>query len=243
MLNRRDFMVSAIAFGSLGVLPAMAQRASDYVLPQEYLPKPVRLPTPVEPGEIHVDPISYKLYWTLPGGQAVQYTVGVGRDNLYEAGTFFIGAKKEWPSWTPTRDMIARQPELYAQWAGGMPGGPNNPLGARALYLFTRERGDTFLRIHGTNDPGTIGMAVSNGCTRLVNDHAIDLYDRVPLGSRVVLHPKSGSSWTTAVNAGDAHVEPFGSDIPNTPAVASEPSEGDRMCIDVLRRAVRCSPY
>ena len=86
--------------------------------------------------------------------------------------------------------MIGRQPELYAKWAGGMPGGVDNPLGARALYLFTSERGDTFLRIHGTNDPRTIAIAVSNGCTRLVNDHAIELYNQVPLGTRVVLHPK-----------------------------------------------------
>ena len=242
MLNRRDFMASAIAAGSLGVLPAFAQRASGYVLPQEYLPKRVRLRTPVEPGEIHVDPVRFRLYWTLPEGRAIQYTVGVGMENLYEAGTFFIGAKKEWPAWTPTREMIGRQPELYARWAGGMPGGPDNPLGARALYLFTPERGDTFLRIHGTNDPRTIDMAVSNGCTRLVNEHAIDLYDRVPLDSRVVLHPKSGRGWSAAPDSPFGRV---GRDIRGAQTVESEPSvpsEPDQMCIDVLGRTVKCNP-
>ena len=181
-------MISAIATGSLAVSPAFAQ---GYRLPREFLPSVVRVRPALEPGEIHVDPNAFKLYWTLPQGKAIKYSVGVGRDNLYEAGIFFVGAKKEWPSWTPTGDMIARQPELYAKFAGGMPGGPNNPLGARALYLFTRERGDTFLRIHGTKEHQTIGAAVSNGCTRLINEHVIDLYNRVPIGSRVVLHPKS----------------------------------------------------
>jgi len=128
---------------------------------------------------------------TLPRGRAIRYTVGVGRTDLYEAGTFYVGAKKEWPSWTPTPGMIARQPEQYAKFANGMPGGVNNPLGARALYLFTPERGDTFLRIHGTSDPRTISAAVSNGCARLVNQHVIELYNRVPMGTRVVLNPKT----------------------------------------------------
>lgn len=239
MMNRRELLASALAFGALGplgVLPANAQLTS--AVPREYLPRRVRLRTPVDPGEIHVDPVAFKLYWTLPEGRAIQYTVGVGRENLYEAGTFFIGAKKEWPSWTPTRDMIARQPELYAQWAGGMEGGVNNPLGARALYLFTPERGDTFLRIHGTNDPRTIGMAVSNGCTRLVNDQVTELYERVPLDTRVVLHPKSGSVWNVAVN--DGPVQTFGA--PAAPAVVDAPAEPPRMCLDVLGRTVRCNP-
>jgi lipoprotein-anchoring transpeptidase ErfK/SrfK len=191
MLNRRDFMASALATCSLGMSPAPAHQAAPYVLPKDHLPVKVRLRTKFAPGEIHVDPNAFKLYWTLPGGRAIRYTVGVGRANLYEAGTFHIGAKKEWPSWTPTPGMIARQPKLYAKFANGMPGGINNPLGARALYLFTPERGDTFLRIHGTSDPRTISAAVSNGCARLVNQHVIELYDRVPIGTRVVLNPKT----------------------------------------------------
>lgn len=184
-------MASALATCSLGMSPALAHQAAPYVLPKDHLPVKVRLRTKFAPGEIHVDPNAFKLYWTLPGGRAIRYTVGVGRANLYEAGTFHIGAKKEWPSWTPTPGMIARQPKLYAKFANGMPGGINNPLGARALYLFTPERGDTFLRIHGTSDPRTISAAVSNGCARLVNQHVIELYDRVPIGTRVVLNPKT----------------------------------------------------
>lgn len=140
------------------------------------------------PGEIHVAPDEFALYWTLPGGRAIRYAVGIGREGLYQPGEFFVGAKKEWPSWTPTDDMIDREPEKYAQHADGMPGGLDNPLGARALYLFTPEGGDTFLRIHGTNKPETIGRAVSNGCARLVNDQMIDLYEMVPLDTRVVLY-------------------------------------------------------
>ena len=257
MLNRRDFMASALAIGSLGVLPASAQRAPSYVIPPEHLPTRVRLRARVEPGEIHVDPVHYRLYWTLPGGRAIQYAVGVGRENLYEAGIFSIGAKKEWPAWTPTREMIAREPEQYAQWADGMPGGPTNPLGARALYLFTPERGDTFLRIHGTNDPRTIGLAVSNGCTRLVNDHAIDLYDRVPLGTRVVLHPKDGRGWDAVAHVESPRKKRRTRNTRNTrntrrirrirraQAVERESSvqsEPERMCVDVLGQTVRCNP-
>lgn len=190
MLSRRDFMASAIGIGSLVVSPALAHRDPS-ALPKKYLPVEVKLRTKFAPGEIHVDPNAFKLYWTLPGNRAIRYTVGVGRENLYHAGTFFIGAKKEWPSWTPTPEMIARQPSEYKRFADGMPGGIDNPLGARALYLFTLEQGDTFLRIHGTSAPRTIGTAVSNGCARLINDHAIELYNRVPIGTRVVLNEKS----------------------------------------------------
>ncbi|MGB3553070.1 MAG: L,D-transpeptidase [Jannaschia sp.] len=154
------------------------------------MPVQVRIRPEIGPNEIHVIPDSFMLYWTLPGARAIRYMVGVGRPGLYESGEFYVGAKKEWPSWTPTPDMIARDPASYKQFEDGMPGGPNNPLGARALYLFEPGRGDTYLRIHGTNAPGTIGTAVSNGCARLVNDQAIDLYNRVPMKSRVVLHPK-----------------------------------------------------
>jgi hypothetical protein len=195
MLNRRDFLASgvALAAGSLGLSPAEAHRAGQkYILPEKYMPRLVRMRAPSEPGEIHVFPNQFWLFWTLAGGMAMRYSVGVGRRNLYHPGTFYVGAKKEWPSWTPTPDMIERQPDLYAKYADGMPGGTYNPLGARALYLFTHKEGDTFLRIHGTNEPQTIGVAVSNGCARLVNDQVVTLYDQVPLGAKVVLHKKSG---------------------------------------------------
>lgn len=161
----------------------------DYGLPEEFLPREVRIRNDFGPYEIHVDPGQFALYWTLPKKQAIRYTVGIGRTGLYEAGEFYVGAKKEWPGWTPTPEMIEREPHLYEQYADGMPGGIRNPLGARALYLFQPGRGDTFLRIHGTNDPKTIARRVSNGCARLVNDQVIDLYNRVPMQTRVVLYP------------------------------------------------------
>jgi lipoprotein-anchoring transpeptidase ErfK/SrfK len=155
------------------------------------LPRIVPIEKGFVPYEVHVDPGQFALYWTLPEDMAMRYVVGVGRPGLYEAGEFYVGAKKDWPSWKPTPGMLRRQPDLYGRWKDGMPGGLNNPLGSRALYLFTPGRGDTFLRIHGTNDPSTLARRVSNGCARLVNDQMIDLYDRVPTGTRVVLYPPS----------------------------------------------------
>ena len=199
-MNRRHFLATSIAAGSLGLSPARAHTArEDYVLPEEYMPREVRLKTELAPGEVHVDPNQFALFWTLPDNKAIRYTVGIGRGNLYHPGTFYVGAKREWPSWKPTPDMFERSPNAYKDFAegmpyeNGMPGGINNPLGARALYLYTRERGDSYLRIHGTNDPRTIGKAVSNGCARLVNDQVIELYDRVPMGAKVVLYKKSGA--------------------------------------------------
>ena len=141
-------------------------------------------------GAIIVDPDYFALYLVLTPRRGMQFSVGVGRGNLYEAGMFTVGAKKEWPSWTPTDDMIERDPEQYAKWADGMPGGPENPLGARAIYLFDDLGNDTFLRIHGTPEPWTIGSAVSNGCVRLANEHIAELYDQVLLGAPVMLLPK-----------------------------------------------------
>ncbi|MGX9848643.1 L,D-transpeptidase (plasmid) [Limimaricola litoreus] len=151
-------------------------------------------------GQIHIMPDDFALYWTLPGARALRYAVGVGRDTLYEAGSFVIQTKKEWPSWTPTPGMLEREPEVYEKWAGGMPGGVDNPLGARALYLFN-DGYDTFLRIHSTNRAQTNGTAVSNGCARLVNDQIIDLYEKVPLETRMFLYPKAGQS----AGSGHAH--------------------------------------
>jgi len=191
-LNRRIFLASGAAATGLLAAPALAHKAADFVFPEEYQPKVVRTKIKYEPNEIHVDPNTFKLYWTLEKRQAIRYTVGVGRANLYHAGTFTVGAKREWPRWIPTPAMIKRQPEQYEQFKDGVPGGINNPLGARALYLYDENNRDTYLRIHGTNKPWTIGTAVSNGCARLINDHAIDLYNRVPLGTKVVLHEKTG---------------------------------------------------
>jgi lipoprotein-anchoring transpeptidase ErfK/SrfK len=190
-LSRRRLLAGGLAAAALLNRPALAvEMPEGWVLPEAFKPVVVRLSNDFAPGEIHVDPANYSLYLTLEDRKAIRYRVGIGRGDLYEGGDFFIGAKKEWPSWTPTKEMIERSPERYAKYADGMPGGPENPLGARALYLFTPERGDTFLRIHGTTEPWTIGTAVSNGCVRLVNEHAINLYDQVPIGTRAVLYPK-----------------------------------------------------
>lgn len=188
MINRRHFLAGCASASALGT-SAVAQSRT-WTLPEEHKPRVVRLNGEVPPGEIHVDPNGFALYWTLPEGKALRYTVGVGRGDLYESGSFYIGAKKSWPSWTPTQDMIERSPEKYKQFEDGMPGGPENPLGARALYLFTRGKGDTFLRIHGTPNPWTIASAVSNGCVRLTNAHIAHLFQQVPLNTKAVLYPK-----------------------------------------------------
>ncbi|CUH98362.1 L,D-transpeptidase [Leisingera aquaemixtae] len=189
-MQRRDFIAGAGALTVLGSRgSAHTTKLPVYNMPEEFLPRQVRIRNSFAPYEVHVDPGQFALYWTLPEGRAIRYSVGIGRPGLYEAGEFYIGAKKEWPSWTPTPDMIRREPHRYAKFADGMPGGLGNPLGSRALYLFQPGRGDTFLRIHGTNEPDTIGRRVSNGCARLVNDQMIDLYGRVPMDTRVVLHP------------------------------------------------------
>ena len=145
---------------------------------------------PDEPGSIVVDTYARRLYHVHEGGTATRYAIAVGRENLSFRGTGVVGRKQEWPSWQPTRNMIRTQPDMYAEFAAGLPGGLDNPLGARALYLFDEGVGDTFLRIHGTPEPWTIGSAVSNGCVRLVNEHVIDLYGRVAIGTRAVLYPK-----------------------------------------------------
>jgi lipoprotein-anchoring transpeptidase ErfK/SrfK len=121
---------------------------------------------------------------------AIRYAVGIARSGLYEPGTYHVGAKKEWPSWTPTPDMVEREPRNYGPYAEtGMPGGPGQPAGrAGALPLHARPWRH-FMRIHGTNAPETIGTAVSNGCVRLVNEHVVDLYERVPLDAPVILYP------------------------------------------------------
>ena len=191
-MKRRDLLKGGMAmsaFAAATPLLAHDEIIPDYQLHEAFMPHEVRLETVFEPNEIHVDPGQFALYWTLPKKKALRYTVGIGRPGLYEAGEFFVGAKREWPYWRPTPDMIKREPNRYGRLSNGLPGGLNNPLGARALYLFQPGRGDTYLRIHGTNEPPTLARRVSYGCARLVNDQVIDLYNRVPMETRVVLHP------------------------------------------------------
>jgi lipoprotein-anchoring transpeptidase ErfK/SrfK len=130
------------------------------------------------PGTIIIDTAERRLYLVLPQGQALRYGIGVGRDGFRWSGVHRISAKKEWPSWTPPSQMLARRPDLPRHMAGGI----DNPLGARAMYL-----GSTLYRIHGSNEPETIGQAVSSGCFRMTNEDVTDLYSRVSVGATVVV--------------------------------------------------------
>jgi len=136
---------------------------------------------PYEADTIIIETSERRLYYTLGDGKAVRYGVGVGREGFQWAGTDRISRKAEWPSWTPPKVMIARDPKA-AKWASGMPGGPDNPLGARAMYI-----GSTIYRIHGSSEPWTIGDTVSSGCIRMTNEDVIDLYERVKVGTKVVV--------------------------------------------------------
>ena len=186
--SRRSVLAGGLAAGLLPGARLLAHEAEPFVMPEEYEPTLVRIDAGLPAGEIHVLPNRFQLYWTLPDGEAIRFTIGVGRPGLYHDGAFTVGDKREWPRWQPTDEMIARDPDAYARYADGMPGGIDNPLGARALYLFDAEGRDSYLRIHGTNDPRTIGTAVSNGCARLTNDHITQLYDLVPVGTPVFLY-------------------------------------------------------
>ncbi len=151
--------------------PAKAQATA---IPREI----VSYSTKQRPGTIVVDTNERRLYYVLPDGKAVRYGVGVGRPGFDWSGAHAITRKAEWPGWTPPASMLKRRPDLPRHMAGG----PDNPLGARALYL-----GSTLYRIHGSNEPETIGQAVSSGCIRMLNDDVIDLYERAKVGTRVVV--------------------------------------------------------
>lgn len=187
-INRRGVLAG---LGASTLLTATAARAHPFVLPENFLPQLVNTNRREWlPGDVHVTPDDFYLYFMLEGGRAIRYGVGVGRAGLYDSGVFTVARKAEWPWWCPTNAMIRRSPDQYARFANGVPGGPNNPLGARAIYLYDGDGHDTYLRIHGTNAPSTIGSAVSNGCARLTNEHVTDLYPRVEIGARVYLYPK-----------------------------------------------------
>jgi lipoprotein-anchoring transpeptidase ErfK/SrfK len=152
-----------------------------YQLDPEWQKQTVYYRTTEAPGTIIVSTAERHLYLVEPGGRALRYGIGVGRDGFQWQGLVTITNKKEWPDWTPPPEMIARQPYLPRFMAGG----PGNPLGARAMYL-----GATVYRIHGTNQPWTIGTKISSGCFRLVNHDVADLYDRVPVGTKVIIRQK-----------------------------------------------------
>ncbi len=161
-----------------------------------FLRRLVPYETAEEPGTIVVDPQAHYLYHVQPNGTAMRYGVGVGRSGFGWSGTASIEAKQEWPDWYPPKEMLDRQPDLMAQMTNlqsglGMPGGPGNPLGVRAMYLWQGNK-DTLYRIHGTFEPWTIGKSVSSGCIRMINQDVIDLYNHAPVGTRVVVIGSAG---------------------------------------------------
>ncbi|WP_155905397.1 L,D-transpeptidase [Methylopila sp. M107] len=153
---------------------------------ERWLRQRVRFIGSEAPGTIVVDTQARYLYLVQDGGKAIRYGIGVGKAGLAFEGEARVGRKAEWPRWTPTRDMIDRDPKRYGDYAGGLDAGLTNPLGPRALYLYQGDQ-DTLFRIHGTTEPWSIGKAVSSGCIRLLNQDIIDLYDRVPTNTQVVV--------------------------------------------------------
>jgi lipoprotein-anchoring transpeptidase ErfK/SrfK len=160
--------------------PSDEDAAPPYQLPPRLRRQVVNYATREAPGTIVIDTPNTYLYYVLGGGQAIRYGIGVGRQGFTWSGVQTISKKAEWPDWFPPPEMIARQPYLPRQMAGG----PGNPLGARAMFL-----GHTEYRIHGTNAPETIGTHVSSGCIRLTNEDVTDLYSRVSLGAKVIVLP------------------------------------------------------
>jgi lipoprotein-anchoring transpeptidase ErfK/SrfK len=158
-------------------------------LPAQFRRQVVSYQTVEPPGTIIIDTPHTYLYWVLGNGQAMRYGIGVGREGFTWTGTERVSRMKEWPDWFPPKEMIDRQPYLPRFMAGG----DTNPLGARALYL-----GNTLYRIHGTNQPSTIGTFVSSGCIRLTNDDISDLFTRVNVGTRVVVLPGTSSPVSSA---------------------------------------------
>lgn len=185
MIDRRTLIAAAAGAAALPGA-AVAQAAQ---LPQRLRPQRVSMRGTTRTPYLIVLPRSHFLYFVDRPGEALRYGVGVGRAGLEFTGDAVIEVKKEWPTWRPTDEMIERDPDEYEDFKNNdevQPGGPDNPLGARALYLFRNGR-DTYYRIHGTNAPETIGQSVSNGCIRMLNEDVIDLYDRVPVGTPVTV--------------------------------------------------------
>ena len=177
--------------------PVPAFRLSD--VDPVYLRKSIYYPTAEPPGTIVIDPQRHFLYLVEGGGRATRYGIGVGRSGFEWSGSATVHNKQEWPDWYPPKEMIERQPEIRRMMSElqsglGMHGGPRNPLGARALYLWQGNK-DTLYRIHGTVEPWTIGKNVSSGCIRMINQDVMDLYERTPVGARVlVMSSRAGAS-------------------------------------------------
>jgi len=166
---------------------ALAQKDAKkpFKVKPEFVPQDVEF-TGYDPGTIVIDTSARRLYLVESAFTARRYAIAVGREGLQFKGTVAVGDKQEWPRWIPTLDMQKREPKHYGQYKDGMPGGGENPLGARAIYLYDGKK-DTHLRIHGTIAPQSIGTSASNGCFRMINEHVMDLYSRVKIGTKVVI--------------------------------------------------------
>ncbi len=196
-MNRRT-MMTAIAALVCGAGPALALSqpvnpvevapiAPSWPIAQRYYPTEVTVRPDIPVGSLIIVSDKFFLYHIIAPGKAMRYGVAVGKDELKFRGNAVVARKVEWPSWRPTPEMIQRNPAAYKKYEDGMPGGPTNPLGARAMYLY-QDGHDTAIRIHGTTDPASIGHAVSNGCVRMVNDHVIALFNSVAIGTPVTVY-------------------------------------------------------
>ncbi|MEY9752912.1 L,D-transpeptidase [Bradyrhizobium yuanmingense] len=189
-LVQADFSGTPAEYAQLTDGPHTIPAVDISAIDPEMLRQRVDYPTGEPVGTIVVDTAARHLYLVEGDGKAMRYGIGVGKEGLAFAGTAIIKRKAEWPHWSPTKNMMDREPARYRHLAEGMVGGLGNPLGPRALYLYQGDR-DTLFRIHGTTEPETIGGAVSSGCIRLINQDIIDLYRRVKIGSRVVVIQRS----------------------------------------------------
>lgn len=211
LLDRRSFLVgSAVGIGSLGLAGCVTSDGMSRTeaammygpLPNEKFPVPaadvsrldpkyfrrtVRYESKDAPGTIVVDPSNYYVYRIEGDGNATRYGANVGRQGFLWSGEAYVGRKAEWPTWTPPKEMIKRQPEA-AKYAGGMPGGLDNPLGARTLYLY-QNGAYTLYTIYSTIDPDTIGTNLTSGCTGLLTQDMMDLYDRTAVKTKVIVLP------------------------------------------------------
>jgi len=192
-LTRRKVLIALAA--AAGAVGGCSNTTTSRQLDPSYVRTVVAYDTREPRGTAIVDPANHFLYLVQKDGQAIRYGVGVGREGFSWSGVATVQAKREWPDWYPPKEMVERRPELRqvmteVERGMGMPAGLVNPLGARALYLW-KDNKDTLYRIHGTNEPWTIGQNVSSGCIRLTNEDIIDLYNRMPVGTRVVVLPTS----------------------------------------------------
>jgi lipoprotein-anchoring transpeptidase ErfK/SrfK len=192
VLSRRSVIegISAMA-ATVGVGGCAGTSRLSREVDPAYLRKMVTFDSREAPGTVVVDPPNHFLYFVQKGGQALRYGVGVGGEGFGWSGVAKVHTKQEWPDWYPPEEMLQRRPELRRemrelQGGLGMPGGSENPMGARALYLWQGKK-DTLYRIHGTNEPWTIGQSVSAGCIRMTNEDVIHLYDQTPIGTKVVV--------------------------------------------------------